>query len=71
MAVGAVGAFVFVASLVLAKVVAAIVGMRVHDEAEEIGLDLTVHGESGYGFEEPTNGHSVKASVVEEAYAAR
>ena len=37
-----------VASYVLVKVVKAVAGLRVDKEDEEIGLDQTAHGESGY-----------------------
>ena len=44
-------AFSFIGSMVLLKVTDAIVGIRVIDEDEEIGLDLSQHEESGYVFE--------------------
>ena len=47
-AVGSVGAFAFLITFVLAKLIQATVGLRAGDEAEELGLDETVHGESGY-----------------------
>jgi Amt family ammonium transporter len=37
-----------VASYVLVKIVKAVTGLRVDKEDEEIGLDQTAHGESGY-----------------------
>jgi Amt family ammonium transporter len=43
--------FVFAASCVLLKVVDLIIGLRVSEEDEHTGLDLAVHGESGYDFE--------------------
>ncbi len=49
-AVGAVGVFAFVLTFVLAKIIQATVGLRATDEAEELGLDEAVHGESGYGI---------------------
>ncbi len=41
-------AYSFVVTFVLLKVVDALVGLRVTTEEEEIGLDLTQHGERGY-----------------------
>ncbi len=43
--------FVFIASLILLKIVDMIVGLRVSEEDEANGLDLSVHGENGYDFE--------------------
>ncbi|MDO8432525.1 MAG: ammonium transporter [Candidatus Binatus sp.] len=43
--------FSFVGSTVLLKVTDALVGIRVIDEDEEMGLDLSQHEESGYAFE--------------------
>ena len=40
----------FTATFVLLKVVDALVGLRVNTEEEEIGLDLTQHGERGYSM---------------------
>jgi len=40
--------FAFVGSLILLKVTDALVGLRVSDEAEVIGLDLSEHDESAY-----------------------
>ena len=47
-AVGAVGAFAFIVTYILAKLIQSTVGLRATDEAEEVGLDEAVHGESGY-----------------------
>jgi Amt family ammonium transporter len=43
--------FSFVGSMVLLKVTDALVGLRVDDESEQIGLDLTEHEEAAYAFE--------------------
>ena len=40
--------FSFVASTVLLKIVDRIVGLRVTEQEERIGLDLTQHRESAY-----------------------
>ena len=37
-----------IASYIIVKVVQSIVGLRVNDEEETEGLDLTYHGERGY-----------------------
>ena len=50
-AVGGVGLFVFVASLILGKLVDATIGLRVSEASENDGLDSRIHGESGYGFD--------------------
>lgn len=47
-AVAAVGLFSLVVTFLLAKVVDATVGLRATLEAEEVGMDEAVHGESGY-----------------------
>lgn len=47
-----VAAFAFVGTIVLMKATQAIVGVRVTTEAEREGLDLALHGESGYNLEE-------------------
>ncbi len=50
-AVAARVAFAFIGSLVLLKITDAIVGLRVDEEAESIGLDLSEHEETGYALE--------------------
>jgi Amt family ammonium transporter len=47
-AVGASIAFAFAGSLLLLGVTDAMVGLRVSDENERIGLDLSEHEESAY-----------------------
>jgi Amt family ammonium transporter len=66
-AVGAVGAFAFVGSLILAKVVDSVVGLRAAEDHEEQGLDLTHHGEMGYDIPtsaELRNGHKEDRELV-------
>jgi Amt family ammonium transporter len=46
--VAAAFAYSFAVTFVILKVVDALVGLRVTEEEEEIGLDLTQHGERGY-----------------------
>ena len=43
--------FSFIGSTILLKVTDALVGLRVLDESEQIGLDLTEHEEAAYAFE--------------------
>jgi Amt family ammonium transporter len=40
--------FAFVVSYVLAKIVDAIFSLRVRDEEEEVGLDISQHGEVAF-----------------------
>ena len=47
-AVGATIAYAVVATFVIVKVVDLILGIRVTSESEEMGLDLSVHGEAAY-----------------------
>jgi len=49
-AVAATYAFVFAATLIILKIVDRMVGLRVDEEQESIGLDQSQHGESGYIF---------------------
>ncbi len=47
-AVAAVAAFSAVATFIIVKVVEVVLGLRVARQAEEVGLDLAVHGEVAY-----------------------
>ena len=51
-AVGASLAFSFVASAIVLKLVDLLVGLRVSEEDEARGLDLSMHAEAGYTFSE-------------------
>ena len=42
--------FAFVMTLLILKVVAWVTGIRVSDEEEERGMDITLHDETGYSF---------------------
>ncbi|MBI2070412.1 MAG: ammonium transporter [Elusimicrobia bacterium] len=44
------GAFAFIMSWMMFKAIDAVIGLRVGEEEEEIGLDLTQHGEAGYSL---------------------
>ena len=48
LAVVIVGVFAFVGTLVLLKLVDLVVGLRVTEHEERVGLDLTQHREAGY-----------------------
>jgi ammonium transporter, Amt family len=43
--------FAFIGSLVLLKITDAMVGLRVDDEAERMGLDLSEYDENAYALE--------------------
>ena len=64
------GAYSFVVTFVILKVVDKLIGLRVSTEEEEVGLDLTQHGERGYmlGVGEFMGGRAV---VEDEAPTAR
>jgi Amt family ammonium transporter len=47
--VAAVGAFAFTATWVLGKIVDITIGLRVKEEEEVVGLDISQHGERAYG----------------------
>ena len=47
-AVGATIAYAAVGTFVIVKVVDLLLGIRVKPEVEEMGLDLSVHGEAAY-----------------------
>jgi len=50
--IGAVGAYSFIVTFVLLKVLDLTLGIRVSEEEEELGLDVTQHGERGYTSDE-------------------
>ncbi len=47
-AVGATGAYAFVVTLILSKVIDMTIGLRVQDEEEAVGLDIAQHAEKAY-----------------------
>jgi Amt family ammonium transporter len=47
----AVAVYTFVMSFIICKVLQAVMGLRVSDEAEERGLDISLHGEEAYAGE--------------------
>jgi Amt family ammonium transporter len=42
--------FAFVMTLIILKVIDLLIGLRVTDEEEEIGMDISLHDETGYSF---------------------
>jgi Amt family ammonium transporter len=65
-------AFAFVGSLVLLKLVDAVVGLRVTEEDEFVGLDVSQHSENAYAFESGyggTAGHGEPPARREAATA--
>jgi Amt family ammonium transporter len=48
--IGATWAYSFVVTFIILKVLDATMGLRVTEEEEEQGLDISQHGESGYSF---------------------
>ena len=48
-AIGAVAAFAFSATWVLGKIVDVTIGLRVKEDEEIVGLDISQHGERAYG----------------------
>jgi len=49
--------FCFVGSFIIAQIIKSTIGLRVSSEAEAEGLDITIHGESGYNLTEPLGGY--------------
>ncbi|NJD76115.1 MAG: ammonium transporter [Candidatus Methanoperedens sp.] len=47
-AVGVIWIYAFVVTFVLAKLIDATIGLRVHDEEEAVGLDISQHAEKAY-----------------------
>ena len=46
--VGIVGVFCVIGAAIIALIVKSIMGLRVSDEEEEIGLDISEHGTKAY-----------------------
>ena len=62
--VGIAAGLAIVATLVILKVVDAVVGLRVPEDHEIQGLDLTQHGEEGYVWEHPAPARATAFSHV-------
>jgi Amt family ammonium transporter len=67
-AIGVTLAVSIVGTVVLASIVKALIGLRPDAEAEEIGLDYSDHGESGYHADE--GGHVPMPTAMSSAAAA-
>ena len=63
-AAGAVIGYSFVVTLVVAVVLKAVVGLRINQDEEFAGIDLTTHAESGYDLSTTTGGTYVPRPVV-------
>ena len=50
--IGAIGAYSFIVTFILLKVIDMTMGIRVTEEEEELGLDVTQHGERAYTSDE-------------------
>lgn len=50
--------FCFVGSLIIAQIIKSTIGLRVKAQDEIDGLDIAIHGESGYNLTEPLGGYS-------------
>ena len=50
--IGAIGAYSFIVTFALLKLLDVTIGIRVSEEEEELGLDVTQHGERGYNSDE-------------------
>ncbi|MDQ4065740.1 MAG: ammonium transporter [Actinomycetota bacterium] len=71
-AVGVTLAFAFVVTMIIAKLVDATIGIRVTEEEEITGLDLTQHAEVGYALSEATGlsmSHAPAAPVAQTAHS--
>ena len=42
--------FAFVMTLIILKVIDLVIGLRITDEEETKGMDISLHNETGYGF---------------------
>ncbi|MHB9022780.1 MAG: ammonium transporter [Armatimonadota bacterium] len=62
--VAVVAVFCMTASFVLLKAVNAVVGLRMPREAENEGIDLAEHGESGYNLADFPLGHGLSSRVL-------
>lgn len=56
--------FSFVVSLIIAKVIDLILGLRVTDEAERAGIDLDQHAEAGYDLNPLSGGRFTSATAI-------
>jgi len=66
-AVGVTLAFSFVATMIIAKAVEATIGLRVSDDEEITGLDLSQHSEVGYSLAESSGSSMTPAAAREHS----
>jgi ammonium transporter, Amt family len=69
-AVGVTLAFSLIVTLIIAKAVDMTIGLRVTEEEEITGLDLTQHAEVGYSLTEGGGGHSASPVAPAPAHAS-
>jgi len=70
-AIGVVWVYSFVVTVAILKVLDLTLGLRVSENEEEMGLDITQHGERGYVFDEPVGVPvAAHATVAEPVPAA-
>jgi len=62
MATGITWVFALVGAFILLKVVDVVMGLRVTENDETDGLDLSQHGESGYNLEDDVFGGAISDS---------
>jgi Amt family ammonium transporter len=63
-AIGAVALYSFVVTGVILKVLDLTIGIRLTDDEEELGIDVTQHGERGYVFDEPVGVPILSAATL-------
>ena len=59
-----------VATVVIGYALKATIGLRPNEEDEELGLDLSDHGEQGYHTSEHTYGHLETEDIAAHAAAS-
>ena len=62
--IGAIGAYSFIVTFVLLKVLDMTMGIRVTEDDEELGLDVTQHGERAYTSDEGSGGALAPGPVL-------
>jgi Amt family ammonium transporter len=69
-AIGAVWGYSFVVTMVILKVLDVTMGLRVKDDDEVLGLDISQHGERAYVIEETVGGMAAPTAVQAPVQAA-
>ncbi|MDI6817181.1 MAG: ammonium transporter [Actinomycetota bacterium] len=73
-AIGATIGYSFIMSFIILKAIKAVMGLRVSEEEEINGLDLSLHSENGYalgGFSSGTLEHTVAATQTAPSFAVK